>query len=66
MPLILTEEQRRLVRSTAGAGPIEVIDPGSSATYVLMRTDAFARLAAQADPHVAADGMDEQLLLETL
>jgi hypothetical protein len=66
MPLILTEEQRRLVRGAAGAGPIEVIDPGSDASYVLLRTDAFARLAAQADPHPTRDGTDELYLLETL
>jgi hypothetical protein len=66
MHLILTEEQRHLVRGAAGAGPIEVIDPCSGASYVLLRTDAFARLAAQADPHPARDGMDELCLLETL
>jgi hypothetical protein len=64
MSLILTEEQRHLVRRAAG-GPIEVIDPGSGASYVLLRTDAFARLAAQADPHPTRDGTDELYLLET-
>ena len=59
MPLILTEEQRRLVERTASSGPIEVVIPGSNASYVLLRTDAFARLAAQADPYPARDGMDE-------
>ena len=42
-----------------------MIDPGSDASYVLLRTDAFARLAAQADPHPTRDGMDELYLLET-
>ncbi len=65
MPLILTEEQRRIVRVSAGSGPIEVIDPGSNASYVLLRTDAFARLAAQAEPYPARDGMDEVYLAES-
>jgi hypothetical protein len=65
MPLILTEEQRHLVRGAAGAGPIEVIDPGSDASYVLMRTDAFARMAAQVEPQPAGDGNDELYLLQT-
>jgi hypothetical protein len=65
MPLILTEEQRRILHTAAGNGPIEVIDPGSNASYVLLRTDAFARLAAQADPYPARDGMDELFLAET-
>jgi hypothetical protein len=65
MPLILTEEQRRSIARAAGTGPIEVTDPESGASYVLLRTDAFARLAAQADPHPARDGMDEFFLAET-
>ena len=64
MPLILTEEQRRIVERTASWGPIEVVAPGSSAGYVLMRTDVFARLAAQADPHPARDGRDELFLAD--
>jgi hypothetical protein len=65
MPLILTEEQRHVVRVSASLGPIEVIDPGSGASYVLLRTDAFARLAAQAEPYPARDGMDEPYLAQT-
>jgi len=63
MALILTEEQRRLLRAADESGPIEVIDPTDNASYVLIRTDAFARLAAQADPYPPRDGTDDNFLL---
>jgi hypothetical protein len=44
------------------AGPIEVVDPETNVTYVLLRADVFARLAAQADPTLSDDG-DELYLL---
>ncbi len=62
MPPILTDEQRRALRATDGAGPIEVVDPATNVTYVLLRADVFARLAAQADPSLTDDG-DERYLL---
>ena len=62
MTPILTDEQRRALRIADDAGPIEVVDPTTNVTYVLLRADVFARLAAQADPTLNDDG-DELYLL---
>ena len=62
MTPILTDEQRRALRAVDGSGPIEVVDQATGVTYVLLRADAFARLAAQTDPSLTDDG-DEAYLL---
>ncbi len=64
MTPILTDEQRRALRVTDDVGPIEVLDPTTNTTYVLLRADRFARLAAQADPAFSDDG-DELYLLKS-
>ena len=62
MTPILSDEQRRALQVIDDAGPIEVFDPTTNTTYVLLRADQFARLAAQVDPAFNDDG-DELLLL---
>ena len=62
MSVHLTDEQRRALRASDDAGPIEIVDPSTNVTYVLLRADVFARLAALADPSPTDDG-DEQYLL---
>ena len=62
MTPILSEEQRRALHATNVEGPIEVIDPTTKVSYVLVRADHFARLAAQADPYLARD-IDQDYLL---
>jgi hypothetical protein len=63
MTPILTDEQRRALLNADDAGPIEVVDPTTKMTYVLLRADVFARLAAQADPTLADDDGDEAYML---
>ncbi len=62
MTPILSDEQRRALRVIDDAGPIEVLDPTTNTTYVLLRADQFARLAAQADPAFSDDGDELHLL----
>ena len=64
MAPMITDEQRHALRAAEDSGPIEVVDPKTNVTYVLLRADLFARLAAQADPSLADDG-DELHLLRT-
>lgn len=40
----LTEQQRRALREAEGAGPVTVVDPATSAEYVLIRADVFREL----------------------
>ena len=64
MPLVLTEEQRHLVRKPLGTRTDRGDRSRFDARYVLIRTDAL-RLAAQAEPYPRARRQATRYLAET-
>ena len=51
MPLLLSDEQRQALNDGRALEPIEVLDPITKRSYVLMRSDVYRQfLALQGDP----------------
>jgi len=54
-PIHLTEEQRRLVEAEQGR-PVDVLDPSTNRTYVLIARDQFERVRELLDPPPVPEG----------
>lgn len=54
MPVELTEAQRRIIGERAGS-PVEMVDPHTQRSYVLLAREQYDRIRSQVEPPVAAD-----------
>lgn len=61
MTLELTEQQRRLINGEAGR-PIEVVDPDTQRTYVLVAREQFEKVRALLDEPAAAASTSPSLV----
>lgn len=57
--IVLTDEQRRELEDP---GPIQVVNPATNETYVLVRSDLFDRMKRIVDGHAARAGWDDPAL----